>query len=71
MNRKYIDDCYDARGEPKKAKQDKDETGGVDVGLLKKYCNARLNSNKQDKEAKRGAMEEMLKIGRKNSLPKV
>ena len=29
--------------------------------LLKKNCNARLNSNKQDKEAKRRAMEEMLK----------
>jgi len=47
--------------EPKKAKQDKDEMG-VDVGLLKKNCNARLTSNKQDKElAKREAMEQMLK----------
>ena len=34
---------------------------GVNVGLLKKNRNARLTSNKQDKEAKWGAMEEMLK----------
>ena len=46
--------------EPKKAKQDEDEMG-VDVGLLKKNRNARLTSNKQDKEAKREAMEQMLK----------
>lgn len=37
------------------------KTGMKHVGLLKKNCNARLNSNKQDKEAKQGAMEEMLK----------
>ena len=35
--------------------------GEVDIGLLKKNRSERLNSNKQDKEAKRGAMQEMLK----------
>ena len=53
--------CYDDREEPKKAKQDKDETGGVDIGLLKENHNARLNSNKQDKKAIRRAMVELLK----------
>ena len=40
--------------------------GGVDVGLLKKNCNARLNSNELDKEAKRGAIEKMLKNWKEN-----
>ena len=50
VNRKYIDDYYDDGDEPKKAKQDQDEKGGVDVALLKKNRSERLNSNKQDKE---------------------
>lgn len=60
VNRNYIDDWYDG-DEPKKAKQDGNETGEVYVGLLQKNRSERLNSNKQDKEAKRGAMQEMLK----------
>ena len=62
VSQKYLDNCYDVDpgDEPKKAKQDKDKMG-VDVGLLKKNRNARLTSNKQDEEAKRGAMEQMLK----------
>ena len=40
--------------------QDKNKMGGVDVDLLKKNRDARLNSNQQDKEAKRGTMEKML-----------
>ena len=37
------------------------------MGLLKKNQSERLNSNKQDKEAQRGAMQEM---GRKKFLAK-
>ena len=69
VNRKYIDDWYDG-DEPKKAKQDRNETGEVDVGLLQKNRSERLNSNKQDKEAKRGAMQEMLKNWKEKFLAK-
>ena len=63
-NSKYVsNDVRDEpeEEEPKKPRLEKSAKGAVDSILLQKSKKARLDNSKREKEARRGAVEEMLK----------